>query len=263
MQTLPIDTNIKNIDSPSVSTHIIFRFWNQQGNYFVKHLDEETQVYIQSIDKIKLALKHTSRNKIIEAICLCNDIFNSKDFKYKKIKGKLPLTSFFNYHQKKYNKILKQFPDYPRSWFKECIQGKEYVNKKYVNKKYVNKKYVNEQYVNKQYVKKTYIQKKYFKLNKDQFPYTTKALIKSWSKALKQNYSLPATKNIFINASIKLNNFCKNNNFRWYVICDLIDKMLNQWHSIDPQYIGILNNDRFWVKMIPNELIRYGISEEN
>ncbi len=99
------------------------------------HLDEKTQVYIRSIDKIKLALKHTPKNKIIEAIYLCHNIFNSKDFKYKSYcsKSKLPLTSFFNYKQKKYNKILKQFPDYPRSWFKECLKGKEYVKGKYVN----------------------------------------------------------------------------------------------------------------------------------
>ena len=237
-KTFTSATNQKRIAKPiffqNAFIKIIFEYWNRQGFPFVSHKLIENQTSISAINKINNALKYTSKNEIIEAIDNCYFLFSASWFKYKQyyFKNKLTLPQFFSYDTKRYKIIASSIPDYPKSWFKECLQGEEY------------------------------IQKTYSKLNKDKFPYITKELIKTWEQSSNQDCSSPVIKNILIASSIKLNNFCANNNYNWNVICDVIDKMLNKWKSINIKHVNYLVGDRFWEQTIPQELIRYGIADK-
>ncbi len=225
----------KPIDFQNAFIKIIFEYWNRKGFPFVSHKLIENKTSVSAINKINSALKQTSKNEILKSIDVCFFLFSSNWFKYKQyyFKNKLTLPQFFSYDQKRYKIIASSIPDYPKSWFKECLKGEKH------------------------------IQKTYSTLKKDNFPYITKKLIKTWEQASKQDCSSPVIKNTLIDSSIKLDNFCKNNNYDWSVICDIIDKMLNKWNSISLKYVNYLVGDKFWEQTIPQELIRYGIADKN
>jgi len=219
----------------SVEIKIIFEFWNRQGFPFVSHKLSENKTSITSIEKISNALGKTKKDKIIKAIETCHYLFSSSWFKYKHYysSNKITLANFFSYDKKRYRAIATTIPDYPKSWFKECLKGRAYITNAYSA------------------------------IKKDKYPNITKKLIKTWQVFSNNNNQTVLIKNNLIEVSEKINLFSINNNYDHNVICSLIEKMLNKWNTIKPGSPNYFLNDRFWESTIPNELIRYGIADKN
>lgn len=230
-------TKEKSIPKPivfgTVEIKIIFEYWNRQGFPFVNHKLSENKTSITAIEKISKILKKTKREKVIKAIDTCHYLFSSSWFKYKYYysTNKLTLVNFFSYDKKRYRAIASSIPDYPKSWFKECLKGREYVKNTYTV------------------------------IKKDKNPNITKKLMKIWNVFSGDKQTTLIENNLII-ASEKLNNFSIKNNYDCDIICDLIDKMLNKWNIIKPRGTNYFLNDQFWENTIPNELIRYGIADK-
>jgi len=234
-----ISAQIKNKQKPlffkNVEVKIIFEFWNRQGFPFVKHHLMESKITLSAVKKINTALKKNNKNKIINAIENGSFLFSSKWFKYRYFysKNKISLSDFFLYDIEKHNLIIASIPEYPISWFNECLKSKKYLTKKYTLIKI------------------------------DSHPEITSRLSSVYQSYSMKKILSPDAKNNLIAAAEKLYSFAKNNNFDWKIIVDIINKMLNQFHTLKPKSEHYFVNDWFWEKTIPDELIRYGIANKN
>jgi len=226
----------RKINFKNSATKIIFNYWNSLSHPFIRHRDEWNKTTSFAIDKINQVLKSDGKEKIIYSIQIINSMFKSDWFKYRIIfsKKKISLPDFFRYSNSSFKEINRQIKDVPRSWYKECLKGENYLKSKFSIKL------------------------------KNKYPSIVKKFIDIWKVYCTINLkSGVRINNDIIIISKLLYEFCKVNNFDWMIIIDIIDKMINDWKSYKPKHLGYFRSEIFWNDTLPKEIIRFGIVDKN
>lgn len=221
----------KAIPFKTTAAKIIFHYWNGLGFPFVRHRPVQNKTNFSAIEKINQNVKRYGKEKIIFAIKIGHELFEAKWFKYRVFiaKNKISLSSFFQYSSLEFKLADGKCHDMPRSWFKECLRGQ------------------------------SYLENKYSIALADSFPQITHKLVDSWKIYKKGDKLLINDNNNLIRCSKLLNKFCEINSVDALSILDIVDGMLNKWHTYAPKHSHYLINDIFWKDVLPKELVRYGL----
>jgi len=171
----------------------------------------------------------------LRSIEVADKVFKSDWFRWRiKIgKIKISLPKFFKYSNSDFKIVSRQITNCPRSWYKECSKGIEYM------------------------------ESNYSVVFKDKHPNITERFTNIW----KVFSTIELTSRIRINNDIirisaLIHKFCKIHNLDWLMVIDVIDKMLNEWKTYKPKHLGYLKHKIFWNEQLPKELIRYGVVDK-
>lgn len=217
---------------------IVFHYWNSLGFPCIKHRENNTSANRDAINKIQKTINKYGKIKVMETMDLCKEIFTSYRFEFN-LKGigiKLTLGDFFKYSRyqieriRTYNKKL--YDKNIKSWFEECLHGKEYMENKYLTFQ-----------------------------EKDPSPNITSALSRSWKKYINQDELDVEDKEAMIRCCKYVIMFAKNNpHITEFDIVEAIDIYLNRQER-KPKLIhaGYLTNNIFWKQIFPKFLVHFGI----
>lgn len=214
----------------TASAKIIFHYWNGLGHPFVHHRPELNKINAMAAHRINKHLPKYGKEKIIYAIKIAHQTFSAFWFKYRHrmTTAKISLPDFFKYPESKF-KSIKNCPDMPRSWFKECLKGERYLEQAYSVK------------------------------IKDNNPKITKQLIIIWGVYNKHDRVSTRDGNNLIKCGQLLIDFAKKNNIDPLSLVDIINCSLNKWRTYRPKHSNYLINNIFWQEQLPKELVRYGL----
>ena len=216
------------------SSKIIFNYWNTLGHPFVHHKPLMSKVTSHGIDSISKATKRHGKEDVVRAMETAKKVFDADWFKWRLYIGskKISLPDFFYYKKDTYKRDRKKMKGLPQSWYKECRKGIEYM------------------------------ERNYSVIKKDKLPHITENLVKTWKEYSHTRLTIKTTEQIK-RFSVKLDSFCSSNNFDWGTIVDIINGMLNEWHTYKPKHFGYLLNELFLGEILPREIVRYGIVDNN
>ncbi|HUU88929.1 MAG TPA: hypothetical protein VMX17_14435 [Candidatus Glassbacteria bacterium] len=223
----------KQIKFPTLTSKIIFNYWNNLGHPFVRHQPIKSKVTSKGIERIEKAVKKYGKEKVINSIAIAEKVFNSGWFRWRLAIGyqKVSLPEFFLYSSESYKAYNKKIKNLPNSWFEECRKGYDYMEKKYS-------------------VVKT-----------DKFPHITEKLESIWMEYSGLNTELRNKEQLKSIAGI-LEAFCEANKFDWLTIVDVMDGMLNRWKNYKPKHLGYMSNEIFWKETLPREIVRFGLVDQ-
>jgi len=237
-KTIPYRTTKTMAKKPIVfstaNAKIIFNYWNNLGYPFVRHQPIKSKVTSKGIERINKAIKSHGKEAVLNAIATAEKVFNSGWFKWRLAIGtqKLSLPDFFIYSNEGHKSHSKRIKNLPWSWFEECAKGLKYMERNYS-------------------VVKT-----------DKLPHITQRLIDTWEEYTKLK-PLRSEREQLKRVSIHLNTFCNNNELDWLTIVDIIEGMLNKWHTYKPKHAGYMLNNIFWGEVLKREIIRYGLVDKD
>ena len=216
------------------ATKLLFEYWNRLGHPFIKHQPVWSKTTSLGIDRLNKAIKKDGKEYILRSIEVADEVFKSSWFRWRIALGKrkISLPSFFIYSNSELVKVSRQIKNCPRSWYKECLKGVEYM------------------------------ESNYSVMFKDKYPNIAKKLMDIWNVYLTIELGIRINNDI-IEISALLHKFCKVHRLDWLMVADVIDKMLNEWKTYKPKHLGYLKNKIFWEEQIPKELIRYGVVDKN
>lgn len=218
------------------ATKLLFEYWNRLGHPFIKHQPIWSKTTSLGIERLNKAIKKDGKEYILRSIEVADEVFKSSWFRWRISLGKrkISLPNFFMYDNSELVRISRQIINCPRSWYKECLKGAEYM------------------------------ESNYSVMFKDKYPHITESLIHIWKVySTIEPESGVRINNDIIRISVLLHKFCKIHKLDWLMVIDIIDKMLNEWKTYKPKHLGYLRNKIFWEDQIPKELIRYGVVDKN
>lgn len=226
---MPESRRVKDpIEFPSAYARICFNYWNASGFPFTRHRLEKNKETKRGLMLLQMAINKDGKEKVIKAIDVAKEVFNSTWFKHRFIsKQKIALSNFLKYKQEHYSKYMKQH-GIPLSWYKECQKGLDYMRQEYSM------------------------------IIRDKYPNITKQLIKVWEVYSGQKNGLSVEdKNSLILCSKTCVKFSGKNNMGVDYLIERIDDMLNQFRTYKPAHIGYMINKYFWNNTLPREIERY------
>jgi len=217
------------------ATKLLFEYWNRLGHPFVKHKPIRSRVTSLGIEKLNKFIKQDGKESILRSIEVADEVFKSGWFRWRiKIgKMKISLPNFLTYNNNDFKRVSGQIKNCPRSWYKECLKGIEYMEANYST------------------------------VLKDKHPHITERFTNIWKVFSTTELKLGVRlNNDIIKISALIYKFCKIHKLDWLMVIDVIDKMLNEWRTYKPKHLGYLKNKIFWEEQLPKELIRYGVVDK-
>jgi len=226
----------KSLDFLNVNNKFVFDYWNKKGYPFSKHLAKMSFIAVRSISQIDKAIKKYGKDEVIKAINLCHDLFTNPNFMFIHHKAgiyKISLATFVKYstsdlsfientNKKLYNLGVK-------SWMKECMKGKNYLNKFLFDLKPKNQAVYEE-------------------------------ALDIWKDFKQINFALSGRENHnIILFSNKILQFCKINDMKPKEFLYIYNRHLNEWGEKPIiAHTGYLITPFYWNVKIPNILVKYG-----
>jgi hypothetical protein len=238
-QSNPTNPKTERLSFPDPDTRIIFYLWQRIGHPFIHHIEKKSKVTTTGIDLIRKHIRKYGKFEVINSIEKCHWLFNSLWFKYRLYFNakKLSLPDFFSYPSDQYQKISQNKSDVPRSWFKLCNKwSKEKIRKEF------EVVFKNEKY-----------------------PEITKRIIRSWETYTREELTVSEQNSIsrFVNRLVLWHKDKISADIDIITIADIIERMLNEFHTWKPKSISHLMSEIFLNDTLPNEISRYfGISKK-
>lgn len=224
------------ISFKNAEVKIIFTYWQNFSHPFTKHKQGKSNVTGRAVRSIEKALKSYGRGQILSAMDKCHALFLTHNFKFKyyyEVKH-LGLDEFFQYQQLKYKKISSNKGMYslPRSWFNTCVKH----SLKELGRMFTRR-------------------------FKAEYPEVGRKLADIWSK-YRRGIITESEEDSLKRAGDRLLKYCNSNNIELSTALNLINNMINVWHSYAPSHTGYLSSDLFLSSILPDELVRFGLIKE-
>jgi len=212
--------------------------WKSKGTPFLNHrVSKQSRITYQSIKALQRAIKNHGLEKVLDAMDLAHETFNSGWFmfsKYFNSKHKIACVDFIKYRTKSIDHLPQKIKKSGvNSWLDEFLKGEKYIETTYST------------------------------MRKDKHPDITPVLADLWRSYKQTDRLTTREENNCIACAVRLVAFAEANNFEIRDVISIVDKILsNFWGDTkELKHSGYLVNDIFWHETVPDAYIKFGIIE--
>jgi hypothetical protein len=223
---------------PNRKVQTAMEHWKSKGTPFLNHrIRKQSRITYQSIKALQRVVKKHGHDKVLDAMDLAYDVFNSSWFifgKYFNSKHKISCVDFIKYRAASKDHLPQKLRNSGvNSWLDEFLKGEKYIEDNYST------------------------------MNKDNNPDITATIADLWRSNKQTDRLTTREDNNCITCAARLVAFAEANNFEIRDVISIVDKILsNFWGDAKPlKHSGYLVNDIFWHETVPDAYIKFGIVE--